>query len=157
MCYVMTFREALNVGCISCIIIGSLNLTTTLVDSYQNGRSFDYSVDEYGNVEVSGNLKISILREYFLVEKKDELGNLGLCIINKDGVDILTDEFVTSVHEVEGCLISVDDNILSVVKMSSYLEGYDIDSFTPDDIRDMLRVIGETFEWHKEKTLSYGC
>lgn len=90
----------------------------------------------------------------FSRENKYE-GKLSLSIINKDGIDILTDEFVTSVHEVEGCIISVDDNIYSVHKMSDYYGEEEVVLLSPDEIRDIIAIIGQDFPWHSYKVLSY--
>lgn len=120
-----------------------------------SNNEFQYVVDEEGNMEVTGELKLSALKKCYLVEKKDEEGNIGLCIINKDGVDILTDEYVTNVHEVEGVLLSLDDNIFSVKSMKDYLDGYEDDLFSSEEIREMILAISQTFEWHEYKTLSY--
>lgn len=120
-----------------------------------SNNEFKYVIDESGNLEVTGELKSSALKKCFLVERKDEEGNIGLCVINKDGVDILTDEYVTSVHEVEGVLLSLDDNILSVKSMNDYLEGYEDDLFSPEEIREMILAISQTFEWHEYKILGY--
>lgn len=126
-----------------------------IVDLVNENTSFEYSVDENGNLEVTGQIKSSVLSKCYLVERKDEKGNLGLSIINKDGVDILTDEFVTSVHEVEGCIISVDDDVYSVHKMSEYYGEEDGRLLSPDDVREILVIIAKDFKWHEYKVLSY--
>lgn len=131
------------------ILVGNIaHIATT-------NTNFEYNIDENGNLEVSGQIKSSVLNNCYLVERKDETGKLGLCVINKDGVDILNDEFVTSIHEVEGCLVSVDDNVYSVAKIGKYMEIEEDKLFSSDDIREMLRVIGENFTWHEYKVLSY--
>ena len=126
-----------------------------IVDLVNENTSFEYNVDENGNLEVTGQIKSSILSKCYLVERKDEKGNLRLSIINKDGVDILTDEFVTSVHEVEGCIISVDDDVYSVHKMSEYYGEEDGRLLSPDDVREILVIIAKDFKWHEYKVLSY--
>nr|MDE6141433.1 hypothetical protein [Bacilli bacterium] len=111
--------------------------------------------DEEGNVSVFGEIKSSVLKECYLVERKDEIGKLELSIINKDGIDILTNKFVTNIHDVDGCIISVDENILSVFKMSDYYMSDEDKLLSVDDIRELIIIIGEDFPWHNYKVLSY--
>lgn len=151
----MTWYDALKIGCISASIVGLINLGITIADEVTANRSFEYIVDEEGNISVSGEIKSSILKECYLVERKDELGKLNLSIINKDGIDILTDEFVTSIHEVDGCIISVDDNIYSIAEMSDYYVSDEDKLLTPDDVRNLILSISEDFPWHSYKVLSY--
>lgn len=126
-----------------------------IVDLVNENTRFEYKILENGTLEVTGQIKSSILSKCYLVERKDEEGKLGLSIINKDGVDILTDEFVTSVHEVEGCIISVDDDVYSVHKMSEYYGEEDGVLLSPDDVREILAIIVKDFKWHEYKVLSY--
>ncbi|MDE5630097.1 MAG: hypothetical protein K2I70_00705 [Bacilli bacterium] len=151
----MTWRDALAISCISFSIICVINLGTLIADDLTANNSFDYSMDEEGNVSVFGEIKSSVLKECYLVERKDEIGKLELSIINKDGIDILTNKFVTNIHDVDGCIISVDENILSVFKMSDYYMSDEDKLLSVDDIRELIIIIGEDFPWHNYKVLSY--
>lgn len=151
----MTWHDALKIGCISAAIVGVINLGTTIADEAMANRNFSYTVDEEGNICVTGEIKTSLLNDCYLVEKKDENGKLGLSIINKDGIDILTNEFVTSIHEVDGCIISVDDDIYSVAKMSDFYVSDEDKLLSPDDVRNIIMLIGQDFPWHNYKVLSY--
>lgn len=151
----MTWYDALRIGCISAGVVGLINLSATIATEALANQSFNYSVDEEGNVCVTGEIKTSVLNNCFIVEKKDQNGKLGLSIINKDGIDILTNEFVTSIHEVDGCIISVDDDIYSVAKMSDFYVSDEDKLLSPDDVRNIIMLIGQDFPWHNYKVLSY--
>lgn len=140
---------------LSYAISNAILVVPKIVDLVNENNSFEYNIDENGTLEVTGQIKSSILSKCYLVERKDEEGHLGLSIINKDGIDILTDEFVTSVHEVEGCVISVDEDIYSVHKMSDYYGEEDGRLLSPDDVREILTIISKDFSWHEYKVLSY--
>lgn len=151
----MTWQDALTISCLSASLIGVINLGTFIADEALANKSFNYSIDDEGNICVSGEIKSSVLNDCYLVERKDEMGKLGLSIINKDGVDILTNQFITSVHEVEGTLISVDEDVLSVAKLSDYYVSDEDKLLSSDDIRELIIMIGNDFPWHSYKVLSY--
>ena len=151
----MTLKDAIYISCASVAIGSLIRLGDICINGLPEPRCLEYSVDEYGQTEVTGNITLDDFKKCYLVEKKDESGKLSLHIVNKDGVDILTNEFISNIHEVEGCLISVDEDIYSVAKMEDYLEGEETELFSPDAIRDMLLVISQNFDWHDSKILSY--
>lgn len=151
----MTFNDALKIGCISASIVGMINLAGLVYNDANENTRFEYTIDDYGNLNVSGNIKSSVLSDYYLVERKDDNGKLSLCIINKDGLNILTGEFVTSVHEVDGCIVSVDEEIYSIDYMWKYLDDEEDNLFNLDAIRDLLLIISQNFTWHEYKVLSY--
>ncbi len=72
----MTWQDALTISCLSASLIGVINLGTFIADEALANKSFNYSIDDEGNICVSGEIKSSVLNDCYLVERKDEMGNL---------------------------------------------------------------------------------
>lgn len=71
----MTWGDALKIGCISAAVVGGINLATTVADNVLANTSFEYNIDENGDLEVSGQIKSGILGKCYLVERINMKGN----------------------------------------------------------------------------------
>lgn len=144
---------AASAAILSYAIMNAIIQVPDIIDLINEDKSFVYELNN-DDLEVSGRVKRDVALSWFLVEGKKDNGESQLSVINKDGIDVLTNEFVTEVHKIDDSFVSLDENILSMEKFSSYLMGdEDLEYYTPDDIVRIINLIANNYNWHTEKTL----
>ncbi len=127
--------------------------TPELIDLINENKSFSYEVvnDE---CLVTGNVKYSVVSSWFLVEVKGADGKCELRVVTEDGIDVLNQEMVTTIYEVDGNYISLDEHVLNLEPFSKYLiDSEKKDLYSSDDIRNIISLIANNYSWHSIKTL----
>lgn len=134
-------------------ISNAIMKTPELIDLINENKSFSYEVvnDE---CLVTGNVKYSVVSSWFLVEVKGPDGKSELRVVTEDGIDVLTQEMVTTIYEVDGNYISLDEHVLNLEPFSKYLiDSEKKDLYSSDDIRNIISLIKNNYVWHSIKTL----
>lgn len=134
-------------------ISNAIMKTPELIDLINENKSFSYEVvnDE---CLVTGNVKYSVVSSWFLVEVKGANGKSELRVVTEDGIDVLTQEMVTTIYEVDGNYISLDEHVLNLEPFSKYLiDSEKKDLYSSDDIRNIISLIKNNYVWHSIKTL----
>lgn len=134
-------------------ISNAIMKTPELIDLINENKSFSYEVvnDE---CLVTGNVKYSVVSSWFLVEVKGTNGKSELRVVTEDGIDVLTQEMVTTIYEVDGNYISLDEHVLNLEPFSKYLiDSEKKDLYSSDDIRNIISLIKNNYVWHSIKTL----
>lgn len=134
-------------------ISNAIMKTPELIDLINENKSFSYEVvnDE---CLVKGNVKYSVVSSWFLVEVKGANGKSELRVVTEDGIDVLTQEMVTTIYEVDGNYISLDEHVLNLEPFSKYLiDSEKKDLYSSDDIRNIISIIKNNYVWHSIKTL----
>lgn len=128
--------------------------TPKLVDLINENKEFDYEVVDSTYVVPSGQVKYSVVSTWLLVEVKGNDGLNKLRIVNEEGIDVLTDEVVTTIHRLEDSYISLDTDVLNLESLSTYLVDDEVkELYSPDDIENLISLISAHYNWHKDKTL----
>ncbi len=134
-------------------IANALAQTPKIIDLINENKSFNYEINDEECV-VTGAVKYSVVSSWFLVEVEGEDENNNLRVVTEDGIDVLTQESVTTIYEVDGNFVSLDEHVLNLEPMSKYLiDSEKMDLYTPDDIRNILALIQSNYSWHSVKIL----
>lgn len=135
-------------------IVNAVFTVPKIIDLINENKAFDYEVVDSTYVVPSGQVKYSVVSTWFLVEVKGNYGLNKLRIVNEEGIDVLTDEVVTTIHRLEDSYISLDEDVLNLESLSTYLVGdWTKELYSPDDIENLISLIAVNYNWHKEKTL----
>lgn len=135
-------------------IVNAVLTVPKIIDLVNEDTKFDYEVVDSTYVVPSGQVKYSVVSTWFLVEVKGNDGLNRLRIVNEKGIDVLTEEVVTTIHRLEDTYISLDEDVLNLESLSTYLVGdWTKELYSPDDIENLISLIAANYNWHKEKTL----
>lgn len=130
-------------------IANALAQTPKLIELVNENKSFNYEIEDEECV-VTGAVKYSVAASWFLVEVKDH----DLRVVTEDGIDVLTQESITTIYKVDETFVSLDEHVLNLEPFSKYLvDSEEKDLYTPDDIRDIIALIKNNYSWHSNKTL----
>lgn len=135
-------------------IVNAVLTVPKIIDLVNEDTKFDYEVVDSTYVVPSGQVKYSVVSTWFLVEVKGNDGLNRLRIVNEEGIDVLTDEVVTTIHRLEDSYISLDEDVLNLESLSTYLVDDEVkELYSPDDIEKLISLISANYNWHKDKTL----
>lgn len=116
---------------------------------------FEYYRSEDGTYHATSEVKYDVVKTYYLVERVNELGEKELCITNKYGTNMMNNEFIGDINIADHTPFSTDEFILNVENLEPYLEQFEIkELYTPDDLKNMINVISENYNWHDGKVLT---
>lgn len=134
-------------------IANALAQTPKLIELVNENKSFNYEINDDECI-VTGSVKYSVASSWLLVEVKGEDGCHKLRVITKDGIDVLTQETVTIIYKVDENYVSLDDHVLNLEPFSKYLiDSEEKDLYTPDDIRNIIAMVANSYSWNSIKTL----
>ncbi|MCH5166587.1 MAG: hypothetical protein J1F35_01720 [Erysipelotrichales bacterium] len=120
----------------------------------QKNSEFKYYKLADGTYQANEEVKHSAAVKWVLVERINQEGNKELCIANRDGINVLTNEFVGEINFAGETPFSQDESILSVVNIEPYIEQFGTkEYYSAQYFEALIDAILESYEWHKEKVL----
>lgn len=152
----MNKKSGLTSAGVAILAYAVANLITqsaNIYDAFTENKSFNYEVDN-DELSVTGNVKYSVVSKWFLVEVKENNELNSIRIVNEDGVDVLTDEKVTTIYKLEDSYVSLDDFVLNLESLATYLVGdYEKKLYSAVDVKNLIDLISINYNWHRDKTL----
>lgn len=122
--------------------------------SKEKNTSFRYYELEDGTYQANEEVKHSAAITWVLVERINEYGNKELCIVNRDGINVLTNEFLGEINFAGDIPFSEDVSILSVANIEPYINQFGIkELYSAKYFESLIEAISENYEWHKDKVL----
>lgn len=152
----MTTKTSITCCAISISVLLGLNGLNMYIDNKneQKNTSFKYYELDDGTYQANEEVKHSAAIQWVLVERINEDGNKELCIANREGINVLTNEFIGEINFAGDIPFSKEESILSVTNIAPYMEQFGIkELYSAEYFEALIEAISENYEWHKGKVL----
>lgn len=152
----MTTKTRVTCCAISIGVLLSMQGLNAYISNKSEGKntSFKYYELEDGTYQANEEVKHSAAITWVLVERINGYGNKELCIANRDGINVLTNEFIGEISFAGEIPFSEDASILSVANIEPYLNQFGIkELYSAKYFESLIEAILETYEWHQDKVL----
>lgn len=145
---------ATGLALLSYAIVNAAFTVPKVIDLMNEDKCFTYDVDDVVYTP-SGQVKYSEACKWFLVEIKTSDEKFDLKVIDKNGFDVLKQEFITEIHEIDGTYLSLDEDVLYMESLANYLiDTEKQEYYAPKDIEAIIEMIKINYNWHRNKSLT---